>query len=129
MGAREFPYPHRSAQPLGMLRLQLAPDLERAPMAGMWWPYSRDLTREAAHLVDQFPSTRGRIDRLVYAPGDWEVVANEVYTQHGRIKVGFLPEDRAGGVMLVRLVGSGIIQLRVTWGAPPAPWKPGLGLR
>lgn len=113
MGAREFPYPHRVAQPLGALRLQLTPVAVDTPTGGMWFPYSRDLTREAPHLVDHFP--RGRIDRLVYAPCDWEVVANEVYTNRGRIKVGFLPEDRGGGLVLLRLTDGEIIRLRVVW--------------
>lgn len=119
MGAPEFPYPHRYARPSGALRLQLSPAFERGVMAGLWWPYGRDLTREGPHLVDDFPKERGRIDRLVYAPGDWDVVASEVFTRHGRIKVGFLPAERSGGLILLRLAGSGIVQLRTLWTAPP----------
>ncbi|KRB77390.1 hypothetical protein ASE01_11780 [Nocardioides sp. Root190] len=113
MGAPDFPYPHRVAQPLGVLRLQLTPASTGAPPSGLWCPYSRDLTREIPHLVDHFP--RGRIDRVVYAPRDWEVVATEVFTRHGRIKVGFLPEDRAGGLVLLRQIGGDIVRLQVAW--------------
>jgi hypothetical protein len=94
--------------------LRLAPTFASGSVAGVWWPYGRDLTREGAHLVDAFPIGRGRVDRLAYSPDEWDVVAEEVYTSHGRIKVGFLPPDRAGGLLL-RLVGAGIIRLRVVW--------------
>lgn len=115
MGAPQFPYPHRYAQPLGALRLQLAPDTARAEVEGVWRPYGRDLTREGPHLIDDFPRGRGRVDRLVYAPDDWDVVATEIFTRHGRIKVGFLSTDREGGLVLLRLAGFGIIRLRVLW--------------
>jgi hypothetical protein len=120
MSAPESHYPHRYADPLGALRLRLAPTFASDSLAGVWWPYSRDLTREGPHLVDSFPSGRGRIDRLVYSPDEWDVVAQEVFTSHGRIKVGFLPPDRAGGLLL-RLVGSGIIRLRVVWHGEVTP--------
>ena len=54
-------------------------------------PHSR-----GPHLIDDFPTGRGRIDRLVYAPDDWDVVATEVFTSYGRVKVGFLAADRRG---------------------------------
>jgi uncharacterized protein DUF5994 len=114
--ASEFPYPFRHAQPLGLLRLRLAP--ADAAFAGLWWPYGRDLTREGPHLVDDFPASRGRIERLVYAPGDWDVVATEIFTNHGRVKVGFLAPEQHRGLVLLRLAGSGIIRLRVAWEAP-----------
>jgi hypothetical protein len=125
MGAPQFPYPHRYPQPLGSLRLQLAPSFGRAEVDGMWWPYGRDLTREVPHLIDDFPTGRGRIDRFVYAPNDWDVVATEVFTSHGRIKVGFLPEDRPGGVVLIRIAGAGIVRIRVAWMAPTARMRVG----
>jgi hypothetical protein len=123
MGAPRVHNPQRYPQPLGALRLELAPTFDRPEAGGMWWPHSRDLTREAAHLIDDFPLGRGRIDRLVYAPDDWDVVATEVFTSHGRVKVGFLSADRRGGVVLLRLVGAGIIQLRVAWATPG--WRAG----
>lgn len=124
MGAPRYPTSQRYPQPLGTLRLDLAPEFGRTEAGGLWWPYSRDLTREAAHLIDEFPTRRGRIDRLVYAPDDWEVVATEIFTSHGRVKVGFLASDRTSGVVLLRLVGAGIIQLRVAWAAPTWRMRP-----
>ncbi|HVK28609.1 MAG TPA: DUF5994 family protein [Nocardioides sp.] len=115
MSARKSPYPHRHAEPYGALRLQLMPQFEEGHLGGWWAPYSRDLTLEAAHLVDGFPIGRGRIDRLVYAPPDWEVVAPEIYTRHGRIKVGFLPASRGSGLVLIRVTGAGIVLLGVSW--------------
>lgn len=115
MGAREFPYPHRCAQPLGGLRLDLAPSFGVTPVDGTWRPYSRDITREVPHLVNDFPQVRGRVERLAYAPGDWDVRGTEVFTRHGRMKVGHLPQDQPGGVVLLRLSGTRVIMLRVFW--------------
>jgi hypothetical protein len=120
MSAPESHYPFRYADPLGALRLRLAPTFTFGSVAGVWWPYGRDLTREGPHLVDAFPKARGRIDRLVYSPDEWDVVAEEVYTSYGRIKVGFLPPEQAGGLLL-RLVGAGIIRLRVVWHPEAVP--------
>lgn len=116
MAARDSVYPHRYAQPLGELRLQLTPRFDDGRLGGWWAPYSRNLTREAAHLVDGFPAERGRIDRLVYAPPDWEdVLATEVFTRHGRIKVGYMGASRGTGLVLVRVTGAGIVTLGVSW--------------
>lgn len=115
MGAPSFPYPHRHAHPLGALRLDLDPG---TATSGWWQPYSRDLTREVPHLVDQFPAGRGRVDRLVYAPCDWEALeagTTELFTRFGRMRVGFLPAARGGGLVLVRLAGAGIVTLRLSW--------------
>ena len=116
MGAPSFPYPHRHPGPLGALRVDLDPGLSGT--SGWWQPYSRDLHREVPHLVDQFPIGQGRVDRLVYAPCDWEplhVGTTELFTRFGRIPVGFLPAARGGGLVLVRLAGAGVVTLRLTW--------------
>lgn len=121
MAARESVYPHRYAPPLGSLRLQLTAQFDEGHLGGWWAPHSRDLAREAAHLVDGFPVERGRIDRLVYAPADWEdTLATELYTRHGRIKVGFLPAHRGTGLVLVRVTGAGIVLLGVSWMTDPS---------
>ena len=115
MGAPKFHYPHRYPDALGLLRLRLA-DLPRGALAdGIWLPYGRDLVREGAHLVDEFPAHRGRIDRLAYAPGDWEQATPEIFTRHGRVKVGFLPEARGRGIVLIRLHTSEVLRIRVAW--------------
>lgn len=116
MSAREFPYPHRHPQPLGVLRLGLADELQDGRVGGWWSPYSRDLTREVAHLVDSFPAERGRIDRLACARRDWDLLdTTEVFTRHGRMKVGYLPPGRGSGLVLVRVSGAGIVMLRIAW--------------
>ena len=115
MGAPTVGYPFRHGQPQGKLRLKLAPSFERDAINGLWRPYSRDLTSEAPHLIDDFPSARGRVDRLVYSPGDWETVASQVFTKYGRIRVGFFPPQTSTGLVLLRLVGSEIVLLRTVW--------------
>ncbi|MBM7518258.1 DUF5994 family protein [Nocardioides nitrophenolicus] len=82
---------------------------------GIWLPYGRDLVREGAHLVDEFPERRGRIDRLAYPRSDWEDAASEIFTRHGRIKVGLLPQARGGGIVLVRLHTSEVLRIRAAW--------------
>lgn len=115
VGARNFPYPNRYPDALGLLRLRLAEVQHLALADGLWLPYGRDLTREGAHLVDEFPASRGRIDRLAYAPGDWDTVASEIFTRHGRVKVGFLPRSRGRGVVLLRLHSSEVLRIRIAW--------------
>ena len=68
---RSQPYPHRRPASLGPLRLPLFARVSRT-WHGTWLPYSRALTREGADLVDDFPATRGRIDRLACSPEEWE---------------------------------------------------------
>ncbi|MDQ6525003.1 DUF5994 family protein [Nocardioides sp. LHD-245] len=120
MAARNFPYPNRYPDALGALRLRLSEVQHVALADGIWLPYGRDLTREGAHLVDEFPADRGRIDRLVYAPGDWDLVAPEIFTRHGRVKVGFLPRSRGRGVVLLRLHTSEVLRIRIAWPGRPA---------
>lgn len=128
MGARDYPYPHRYPQALGLLRLQLT-DVQHVALAdGIWLPHSRDLFREGAHLVDEFPPARGRVDRLVCAPDDWDVVETEIFTRHGRVKVGFLPGTRGRGVVLVRLTTSEVLRIRIAWpDRPPGETQNGSG--
>jgi hypothetical protein len=108
-------YPFRAPPPVGPLRLRLTPwttdeDGRDAPHGGVWWPYTRDLAREGAHLVDDFPIALGKVDRLAYSPLDWDDELDHVFTRHGRIKVGQVAERRC---ILVRLVGPVIVRLAV----------------
>lgn len=105
----------RAPAALGHLRLQLLENPSTLYVGGLWAPYSYDLTREAAHLVDEFPASRGRVDRLAYAPGEWQVVAQEVFTRHGRVKVGFLPPRDGQRLVLLGLVGSEVLRIAITW--------------
>lgn len=112
MGAPTLPY--RGAPAAGPLRLHLETDPEWTSWSGVWRPYGRDLTREAAHLVNAFPLERGRVDGLACATDDWEAVAEEVFTRYGRVKVGLLPPPQSG-MALVRLRGPEILRVRVLW--------------
>ncbi|KAA1417794.1 hypothetical protein F0U44_16030 [Nocardioides humilatus] len=120
MGAPSSVYPFRAPAPLGALRLDLAPTFGHAAVDGRWRPYGRDLAREAAHLVDDFPIDRGRIDRIAYVRDDWDAGVTEVYTRRGKVKIGLLPDDHPAGLVLLRLVGVGIVRVRVDWIAPTA---------
>lgn len=115
MGSSPVKYPFRYDIPEGQLRLALAPSFGRSPVDGAWWPWSRDLLREAPHLVDCFPVARGRIDRMAYVVQDWEVPESPVYTKFGRLKTGGLPPTQRGFVLL-RLspeAGARVIRVRL----------------
>lgn len=112
MGASQWVNRERYPAPAGPLRLVLTRQFGEAAIDGVWRPWSRDLTREGAHLVDAFPSARGRIDRIVYSTADWDVVADDLFTSHGRIKVGFFPTPDLH-LVLVRLLDSRVLRFQV----------------
>lgn len=93
-------------------------DFGETNLDGVWRPYGTDLPREAAHLIHQFPAARGRLDRLACSPADWDVVEPYVFTDHGKIPVGVLP-DGYSHMVLARIAGGPIIRLRVIPG-----WEP-----
>ncbi len=111
---RTLPYPHRRPASLGPLRLTLFTRVSRT-WHGIWLPHSRDLTREGADLVDDFPTTRGRIDRLACSPEEWEGDVSSLFTAHGRISVGRLAARDGQRLVLVGLVGGEVLRLRVAW--------------
>ncbi|MBM7516170.1 DUF5994 family protein [Nocardioides nitrophenolicus] len=122
MSAPEFRYPHRHPDALGLLRLRLTDGHDPSLADGLWLPYGRDLAREGAHLVDEFPVERGRVDRLAYAPGDWEAGATAIFTRYGRVKAGSLPEERGRGLVLLRLHTCEVLRIRIAWpGSGRAP--------
>ncbi len=109
-------YPRRRAPAaLGRLRLQLLERPSTLYVGGLWAPYSFDLTREAAHIIDEFPEARGRVDRIAYAPGDWQVVTDQVFSRHGRVKAGYLPARDGRRLILLGLVGSEVLRIAITW--------------
>jgi hypothetical protein len=110
--------PGRWPEPAGPLRLALAASFGINGLDGAWRPYGTDLSREAAHLINQFPSGRGRVDRVACWPADWDVVEPFVFTDHGRIPVGELPPEYAH-LMLCRIVGGPVIRLGVQF-----DWSP-----
>jgi|SRR6478735_3063475 len=81
------------------LRLRLLDDPSLGSPDGAWWPRSRDLQAEAADLVDHFPSSAGRIQRLLFSRPDWDGPATagrgvrSIVTARGRVKVGSFPSD------------------------------------
>lgn len=85
----------------GPLRLDLARPLRGdKPLDGSWWPQSRDLSRELADLVDNFPEELGRVQRVVYSRPDWDTAPHRVRVARGTIKVGSYPRDDTRQVWL-----------------------------
>ena len=102
MTSSRLDYPFRYEPPAGALRLRLSDLFGKSTIDGFWWPYSRDLTREGPHLMNDFPVERGQIDRVAIYPSDWPGAPAEVFSRFGRIKLGTLGREQAGFV-LVRL--------------------------
>jgi hypothetical protein len=99
------------------LRLELRSSAVPGQVDGGWWPQSRELGIEAADLVDHFPSTAGRINRLLFSRPDWDdgVVAGHglrrIQAARGPVKVGSFPRDDTHEMILMMASGG---QLRLT---------------
>jgi hypothetical protein len=105
-------YPGRWPTPVGPLRITLVPDFGTASLDGIWRPYSTDLLCEAPHLINQFPASRGRLDRMACSPTDWDEVEPFVFTTYGRIPVGKLPPEYLH-IVLCRIFGGPIIRIGI----------------
>lgn len=77
----------------GPLRLEMSRPPLRGTLDGAWWPRSRDLRVELAHLVDNFPASAGKIDRAVISGPDWSPAPRRVPVAHGFGKVECFPHD------------------------------------
>jgi hypothetical protein len=86
--------------PSTSLRLRLAPDPTHGPLAGSWWPRSRNLELELADLVDHFPKEAGHISRAVFSRPDWDTSPRRVEVGRGPMKTGSFPHDDTHVVLL-----------------------------
>lgn len=84
------------------LRLLLRDSGERTPHGrpdGAWWPQSRSLQVEGADLVDHFPASVSRVQRLLFSPPDWDDARTDgkgtrrITAGRGAVKVGSFPSD------------------------------------
>jgi hypothetical protein len=82
------------------LRLQFPEQGLKMPLDGVWWPQSRNLTSELAHLVNNFPADRGRVVRATFSPPDWDDEPRRVPIARGYVQVGFSPHDDTHVMML-----------------------------
>jgi hypothetical protein len=114
-------YPGRWPAPAGPLRIALAHEFGIHGLDGVWRPYGTELGREAAHLINEFPAPRGRLDRIACWAADWDTVTPYVFTELGRIPVGLLPPEFAH-LVLCRVIGGPVIRLGVRH-----DWSPTLG--
>lgn len=91
------------------LRLELRRDAV-TDLDGAWWPQSRDLATEAADLVDHFPPSAGRINRLLFSRPDWDADVDghslrRIRAQRGKVKVGSFPKDDTHLMVLTLATG------------------------
>lgn len=93
------------------LRLSLAPFPPGSGMLdGAWWPRTREIDREVAELVDQFPPAAGRIGRVLFSRPDWSTHPHHIRAARGFVKTGSFPSDDTHVVLLKLATGS---QLKV----------------
>lgn len=115
---------HAQREPL---RLNLAGEgSDDGPLAGAWWPQSRDLQAEAADLVDHFPEDVGRVNRLLYSRPDWDVTVeggpgvHKIRAQRGPVKVGSFPSDDTHLMVLTMASGRRLKLVVIPSDATPA---------
>lgn len=103
------------------LRLSLAPFPPGSGMLdGAWWPRTREIDREVAELVDQFPPSAGRISRVLFSRPDWSTRPRQVRATRGLVKTGSFPGDDTHVVVLNLYAGTQLTVLVV----PPATRDP-----
>src|SRR5690242_189832 len=85
----------------GPLRLNLAEVPGSNRLDGGWWPQTGDLEMELADLVDNFPSSSGRIVRARVSPPDWDEPARRVHVADGYLEVDSPPCDNTHMIHLM----------------------------
>lgn len=74
---------------------------------GAWWPHSRSLGTELAHLFAAWPVGAGHISRVFVAHADWDDQPTTVAIpgRRGAVKIGLLPADTHDQLVLIMLDG------------------------
>lgn len=74
---------------------------------GAWWPHSRSLATELAHLFAGWPVGAGHISRVFVARADWDDQPTTVVIpgRRGAVKIGLLPADTHDQLVLIMLDG------------------------
>ena len=133
---RALPWPWReAADPVDSppLRLLMSSSVGSEALDGAWWPYGQDLRTEAIALADHFPSTLGRIVRLLYSAQDWTSGPGRVRAARAFVTLASFPNDDTKRVLLRTDGDRRVIQLLVVprtgttaqratrCGSPPTP--------
>lgn len=93
------PSPTPAPLPASNEGLRLALHETSGRLDGVWWPRSRVLAVEAVELIDRFPSSAGRINRLLFSRPDWDDGTADgqglrrIQAARGPVKVGSFPRD------------------------------------
>jgi len=93
------------------LRLRLGESTPSSGVDGAWWPQSRDLQAESADLIDHFPESAGRINRLLFSRPDWDAPTvagrgvRRIHTGRGPVKAGSFPSDDTHLMILMMASG------------------------
>jgi hypothetical protein len=82
------------------LRLRLSTSIGHGVLDGAWWPYTRDLAREAVDLVDHFPAAVASLSRLLYSTPDWDKGSpRRVKAARIFVNLGSFPHDDTHKIM------------------------------
>lgn len=105
--------------------MRLANGPQSGPLDGAWWPQSRDLQAEFADLVDHFPRSVGRVERLLFSRPDWDAAPGgpsirRIHARRGFVKVGSFPSDDTH-LMIVKMLSGQRLRLLVI----PCETEPG----
>lgn len=115
------------------LRLRLSDKPPAGGPHGVWWPRSRNLQAEAADLVDHFPPSVGRINRLLFSRPDWDDSTvggrgvRSIRAARGPVKVGSFPSDDTHLMILAMASGQQLKLMVIPSGIDPAEGERRLG--
>lgn len=96
----------------------------RPGVDGVWWPRSRDLSRELPALTDALDDGWGRVTRATVDPAGWPVAPRAVRVAGRTVRVGWLPDGRRPYELILLSHTAGRCELLVIppETAGPAAW-------
>lgn len=86
-------------------RFALRPVLDHRSPYGAWWPASRSLNDQLETFFAVWPPDRGRVQRILYSPPDWDDHPRSVQIPGRRIKTGSFPGDDTQQLTLTMATG------------------------
>lgn len=92
-----------------------------APLSsdGAWWPRSRSLADELPGFFAAWPPERGRIQRILYSPPDWDDHPHSVAVPGRQVKTGSFPRDDTHRLTVT--LGDRTLRLITVIGADTSP--------
>ncbi|HEY9293608.1 MAG TPA: DUF5994 family protein [Microlunatus sp.] len=89
-----------AARATAVPRLQLKLIMVDALLDGAWWPRSRDLRDELPSLADHWPTSFGRIVRVLYAAADWDASPRRIFSRGTMIPASSFPYENSHKIII-----------------------------